>query len=178
MRWDRIPDELPVLREEGPTLRALGEEDLPAWLARLSDPEAAALAGDPVATSMDVVVEGLAQHRSAFAEKEAVRWAIVPDLAGGSVGSIGLFAFDAERGSAEIGAAIGRPYWNRSLGTRAGRLVVGFGFSVLGLQRIEAVVLEVNRPVRRVLEKLGFHRSGREVAPDWRAYARQRSHAV
>jgi ribosomal-protein-alanine N-acetyltransferase len=158
MPYDGMPDRFPVLRGYGLTLRELAEEDLPAWFGRLSDPEAAALAGDPVATSMQDAIEGLRHHRNAFRNKEGLRWAIVPDQLGVSVGSIGFRDFDQTQRSAGIGGAIGRAHWNRGIATSAGRLVIDYGFEVLGLACIEAVVLARNGRVIRVLDKLGFER--------------------
>jgi ribosomal-protein-alanine N-acetyltransferase len=131
MSHDRVPDAFPVLQGGGLTLREMREEDLPAWFARLSDPEAAALAGDPIATSMQVVVDGLAFHREAFRTKEGLRWSIVPDDVGASVGTIGFGTLDQANRKAAIGGAIGRDYWNRGIATEAARLVVNYGFSAL-----------------------------------------------
>jgi ribosomal-protein-alanine N-acetyltransferase len=153
-----VPDLFPILRGEGLLLRELSEADLPAWFARLSDAESAALAGDPVASSIEAAFEGLRHHREAFRNKEGLRWAIVPDALGVSVGSIGLFRFDPAAASAEIGAVVGRAHWSQGIATRAARLVLGYAFDELGLRRIEAAVLERNHAVKRVLEKLGFER--------------------
>jgi RimJ/RimL family protein N-acetyltransferase len=57
---DLIPTVVPQLRGVGLVLREMTEADLAPWFARLSDPEAATLAGDPVATSMQAAVDGLA----------------------------------------------------------------------------------------------------------------------
>ena len=151
-----FPRQFPELHAEGLHLRELREEDLPAWFARLSDPEAAALAGDPVATSMDDVVAGLAHHRRAFAEGTGLRWAIVPDEDGASVGSVGLVRIDCDRRTAEIGAAIGRDHWGRGIASRAGRTVLDYAFSTLGLEAIEAVALPENARTLRILERLRF----------------------
>ena len=160
MAYSCVPDVFPVLHGEGLTLREMSEEDLPAWFARLSDPAAAAMAGDPLATSMQDVVDGLAYPRNAFATKEALRWAIVPDSLGASVGSIGIVRLDEGELSGEIGAAVGRAHWGSGFATGATRLVVDYGFGVLGLERIEAVALASNGRSSRVLEKLGFRREG------------------
>ena len=167
--YDRIPSNFPVLRGWGLTLRELHEQDLPAWFGRLSDTEAAGLAGDPVATSMQDAVDGLAHHLDAFRRREALRWAIVPDDVARSVGSIGLLDFDPAQQRASIGAAIGRADWNRGIATAAGRLVVDFAFGPLGLRTVDAVVFERNERVRRVLEKLGF--ALQRAAPPERALA-------
>ena len=167
MPYPWLPDTVPVLRGERLTLRELREDDLPAWFGRLSDPEAAKLAGDPVATSMQTVIEALAYHRDAFLQKEGVRWAIVLDALGSSVGSVGLGELDEAARVGTIGAAIGRDHWSQGIATDAGRLVVDYGLGSLGLNRVEAVVLEKNARVIRVVEKLGFTARGR--VPDERA---------
>ncbi len=159
-RYDRIPSEFPVLHGCGLTLRELTEDDLPAWFERLSDAEAAGLAGDPVATSIQVAVDGLAHHLEAFRKREALRWSIVPDDSGRSVGSIGLVDFDPAARSASIGAAVGRADWDRGVATDAGRLVIDYAFGPLALHSLEAVVFERNGQVRRVLGKLGFELRG------------------
>src|SRR5262245_29936940 len=158
MPYSHLPNEFPELRGCGLWLRELEEIDLPAWFARLRDVEAASLAGDAVATSMQTVVDGLAHHRRAFRDKEAIRWSIVPDTVGASVGSIGLGGFDAERRCASIGAAVGRHQWGQGIATDAARLVIEYAFTALDLQRIDAVTLPENTRVARVLEKLGFSR--------------------
>jgi ribosomal-protein-alanine N-acetyltransferase len=160
MSYDHIPDEVPILSGEGIALRELSEEDLPAWFQRLSDPEAAALAGDPVPSSMREVVGHLEHHRKAFTAKEGLRWAIVPEGIGASVGSIGLGSFDQANRSAQVGAAIGRAYWNRGFVTRAGHLVIEYAFHTLGIERIQADALATNAAAIRALEKLGFEREG------------------
>ena len=110
MAYDRIPSEFPILRGHGLSLRELNEDDLPAWCERLSDPEAAGIAGDPFGTSMEdamqVAVDGLAHHLEAFRKCEGLRWAIVPDDSERSVGSVGLGEFGEGSRSATIGAAI------------------------------------------------------------------------
>jgi [ribosomal protein S5]-alanine N-acetyltransferase len=158
VRYERIPDLFPTLRGGGLLLRELTEADLAAWFGRLTDPEAAALAGDALATSMQTVIDGLAHHRDAFRTKEAVRWSIVPDAVGESVGSIGLGAFDAGRKSASLGGAIGRRHWALGIMPTAARLVTDYAFSALALEEITASTLPENARVIRVLEKLGFER--------------------
>lgn len=151
-----FPEEFPVLRGSGLTLRALDEPDLAAWFERLRDSEAASLAGDPVAASMQVVEDGLAVHRAAFRDHSGLRWAIVPDDVGVSVGSIGFVGLDPEARSAELGAAIGRAHWGRGIARRAAQLSIAYGFETLVLERVEAVILPENQRSKRALERLGF----------------------
>ena len=158
--WTAIPDEFPRLQGRGLVLREMGTEDLPAWLERRQDTEAAALAGDPPVSSLAELSEGLEHHRQAFRRKEGLRWAIVPAGSSRSIGSIGLLGFDAGSASAEIGAVIGRDHWSHGIATRAARLVIGFAFDHLELKSVGAGVRPDNARAIRVLEKLGFVREG------------------
>ena len=166
MPYEPFPKTFPELKAEGLVLRELCEADLPAWFERLSDPEAAALAGDPVATSMSAVVEGLAHHRAAFREQSGLRWAIVPEDLGSSVGSVGFVRLNQVARTAEIGAAIGREHWNRGIATRTGYAVLDYGFAALALETIEAVILPENVRTLRVLQKLRFTRHEKPCPPD------------
>ena len=152
MANELIPDRFPELTGDGLTLRELTEADLPAWFARLSDAEAAGLAGDPVANSTNDVIEGLKYHHEAFRTKNGLRWAIAIDLESSNVGSVGLDNFSEDNRRAGIGAAIGRDHWSLGIATRAGRLVLDYGFSRLRLDAVWAVVLPENARVIRVLE--------------------------
>lgn len=72
------------------------------------------------------------------------------------VGHITVKGVDRERGEAEIGYWIGRPFWGRGYASEAVRLVVAFAFEDLGLRRLYAHVLAHNPASGRVLEKAGF----------------------
>ncbi len=156
MRWPLIPDEFPKLEGDRLELRALGDEDLSAWFARLADNEAAALAGDPVATSIDDTRRSLRYHQRAFRAKEGIRWAIVPQGRSASVGTIGLADFGVDTRSAALGGAIGRADWSRGIATRATVRVLRYAFDDLRLDIVWAVVLPENARVQRVLAKTGF----------------------
>lgn len=152
----RFPDTVPRLAGETLHLRALDEDDIPAWFARASDPESAALAGDPLPKSQQDGFEWLARHRRRFREGRGIRWAIVPNDGTGSVGTVGLTFASARADAAELGIVIGRDCWGRGLGTSAVRLAAGYAFEVLGVSEIRAEFLRFNAASRRMLEKNGF----------------------
>lgn len=76
------------------------------------------------------------------------------------IGTVGLLRFDFEHRRAEVGYEIAHRLWGRGLTPEALAAVVRYGFSVMGLHRIEAGVLPGNDASVRVLQKLGFLEEG------------------
>ena len=57
----------------------------------------------------------------------------------------------------EFGIVIGNEEnWGQGYGSKASKLILDYGFSNLGLHRVELLVLEFNKRAQRVYEKLGF----------------------
>lgn len=77
------------------------------------------------------------------------------------VGNIGLHERqDVYRKTADIGYFLGEPYWNKGIMTIAVNLITNYGFSKLGLARIQTGIFEYNIPSMKVLEKCGFLKEG------------------
>jgi RimJ/RimL family protein N-acetyltransferase len=74
-------------------------------------------------------------------------------------GAVGL---QIEPGHAlgELGYWIGVPYWGRGYATEAARALMRYGYSRLGLHRIQARHFLRNPASGRVMEKLGMSREG------------------
>ena len=84
------------------------------------------------------------------------------DREGKVIGGIGFERFgDVHRMTAEIGYWIAEPFWGMGIATIAARRASEYGFSTLGLERIEAAVFEWNPASARVLEKSGYMLEGR-----------------
>jgi [ribosomal protein S5]-alanine N-acetyltransferase len=152
----RFPDAVPPLFTDMLYLRELTEDDVPAWFERASDPESAALAGDPVPESVEMGVRWFRRHRERFRQQAGIRWAIVEKGSTDSVGTIGLDITSREKRVAELGIVIGRAYRGRGIGTSAAQLVTGYAFGTLGLAEIQAEALQRNLASRRLLERVGF----------------------
>jgi [ribosomal protein S5]-alanine N-acetyltransferase len=76
------------------------------------------------------------------------------------IGTVGLLRFDLDHGHAEVGYEIARRHWGRGFAPEAVAAILRYGFTVLGLHRIEAGVLPENDASVRVLQKLGFVEEG------------------
>ncbi|MNK27878.1 ribosomal-protein-S5-alanine N-acetyltransferase [compost metagenome] len=93
--------------------------------------------------------------------EDTLRWGIELKETGILIGSCGFNVWQlagANRG--EIGYDLGVAYWGRGFMPEALQTMMEFGYSVMGLNRIEALVLPENSASRRMLDKLGFQEEG------------------
>jgi ribosomal-protein-alanine N-acetyltransferase len=157
---DSWPSNVPVLTTERLRLRAPLPRDAAALLGILGDPEVTRYHNMPTLTTLAEAQAALERLERRYAARDTIRWAIEPLEPGEMIGTVGLLRFDFEQRRAEVGYEIARSAWGRGLATEAAAAVVGYGFSVLGLHRIEAGVLPGNAASVRVLEKLGFLEEG------------------
>lgn len=104
-------------------------------------------------------VEWIGRHARAFAEDEAVSFAVVRRADDALLGAIGL-VLDLPHEHAEIGYWIGRPYWGHGYCTEAAGAVVRYAFETRGLHRVYAHIMKGNPASGRVLEKIGMTREG------------------
>lgn len=152
-----FPTSIPLLGDARVCLRALCEADVPAWFARATDAESADLAGDPVPESIAAGVAWLQRQRDRLRDRTGLRWAIVPRNEEQSVGTVGL-SLRPGRDIADLGIVVGRAHWGKGLGTSAARLVCDYALHELGVEAVEAEVLQRNLASVRLLEKAGFTR--------------------
>ena len=130
--------------------RLIGDWDVARTTANVPHPYEDGMADDWIAKSASELEAGEAYHL-------AVTRRDTPGL----IGSVGLTL--PERRAPVLGYWIGRPYWGRGYATEAARGLVAFGFDALGIDRIIASVLPENLGSGRVLDKLGFARTGRQM---------------
>jgi ribosomal-protein-alanine N-acetyltransferase len=154
------PSSIPELVTERLRLRDPVPGDAAALLSVLGDPEVTRYHNVPTLGTLaeaQALLERLGQRQAA---RETLRWAIDLVEHGQMIGTVGLLRFDFEHRHAELGYEVARRWWGRGLAPEAAAAVVGYGFSVMGLHRIEAGVLPGNAASVRVLQKLGFVEEG------------------
>jgi ribosomal-protein-alanine N-acetyltransferase len=76
------------------------------------------------------------------------------------IGTCGFTNIYPQHDSAEIGYVINPAYRGKGIAVEAAMRVIDFGFSELGLNRIEAKYIVGNDASRRVMEKLGMSFEG------------------
>lgn len=153
--------ELPVLRSERLVLRPFGPADAPD-VQRLAGEFAMADATIhiPHPYQDGVAAEWIATHRPRFAAGELCALAITGADNGGLMGAVAL-SLDARFNTGELGYWVGTPFWGCGYCTEASRAVLGYGFDVLGLNRVFAHHMVRNPASGRVMQKLGMTHEGR-----------------
>lgn len=137
------------------SLRWLRHDDAHAWSAYLNLP------GVIDHTSWgDISANALAALIAHYAtQHDALRWAIV-DSNDTLLGTVGLNEVSRAHGRAELAYDISPNYRGRGLATVASLAVIRWAYDRIGLQRVQATVLDSNAPSIAVLERIGMQREG------------------
>lgn len=156
MKNVRIP---PGLRTERLDLRALTPQDAADVFAYAHDPAVAALVDWPAHATLADSHLHLKRILLRYATGH-YEWGIVPRSAGRLIGTCGFVAWAPKHRRAEIIYVVARDWWNKGVATEAAAAVIRFGFTELGLNRIEARCLPEHSASRRVMTKLGMRFEG------------------
>ncbi len=150
---------LPELQGDGLVLKPLGPEDAAAMFASLTDEEAMRLTGSHDEFTFDQVLRFC---ESVSLKDDRVDYSVyMHEQPERSVGELVLNDIDAENRSCNFRVALyGGNNFGRGIGSRAIPLILGYGFDVLHLHRIELEVFAFNPRAIHLYEKLGFVREG------------------
>ena len=166
MKKERLHDifiSIPTLRTERTTLRAMHpidaedmfdyarRDDVTKFLLWNSHPD------------INYTKQYLSYVHERYTLGDFYDWAVIDRESHRMIGTAGFTKIDAAHRSAEIGYVLNPDFHGRGYGTEVARAVVEFGFTQLGLHRIEARFMQGNHASCRVMEKLGmtfegFHR--------------------
>jgi RimJ/RimL family protein N-acetyltransferase len=146
-----------ILEGENVRLRPVEERDLPRFVEWLADPEVrhwlAAVDAPPT------LEDEYDWYESVRLNPDAVTWAM-ETLDGHLLGTITLRLTESAR-RAELGIAVqDKTAWGRGYGTDATRLVLGYAFEELELNRVDLTTDTDNARAIRSYEKSGFVREG------------------
>lgn len=152
---------LPTLRTERLLLRPFRPSDA-ADVQRLAGDRAIAdtTASIPHPYPDGAAEEWIAGHAKGFEHGQELVLAVALRESDVLIGAVSLLQLSALHERGEIGYWIGKPYWNEGYGTEAARALIGYGFGVLGLQRIVGRFLKRNPASGRVMTKAGMREEG------------------
>lgn len=157
-RW--VPK--PTLEGDLVVLRPFDVADVDVMARILADPEVLRLTGSVTSTEEIHRASPLADDRTRewYASRAQVDGrldlAVVDRASDTVVGEVVLNEFDASSNSANFRTLMGPEGRGRGLGTEAARLILGYGFEVIGLHRIGLDVFAFNPRARHVYATVGF----------------------
>ncbi len=141
-------------------LRPLAPGDEAALFAMHADPEFMRYWSSPPWTTRDQAIALIEKDQREMEQGKQIRLGIVLRDTGQLVGACSLFRLDQQCRRVEVGYGIAREHWRNGFMSEAVSALLNFGFSELGLNRVEADIDPRNTASGRSLEKLGFVREG------------------
>jgi ribosomal-protein-alanine N-acetyltransferase len=144
-----------TIHTERLTLRPLAASDAADLFAVYSHPEAMRYWDTPPHETI-VTTKGLIDHK--LAHGQSCTWSIClvqNDCA------IGVVEYLGSPGAPGMGYILHPDYWRQGYMSEAVHAALEYGFTVLGLDRVELWINDENRASLRLAEKVGFIRRGR-----------------
>jgi ribosomal-protein-alanine N-acetyltransferase len=145
-------------------LRQIEPRDATALFATFSDRETMEFYGEPPHRSIEATRDLISRQRAWYARREGIRWGITLRDEGQDrdavIGSCGLFNFDEGFHRAETGYELRRACWRQGIMREALGAMLTYAFATARLQRVEAVVDDVNERSKGLLRALGFTHEG------------------
>lgn len=141
-------------------LRPLSDADVPALFAIFSHPEVMRYWSWPPYTTLDQARTMVQNIQEGYRSGEFLQLGIERRSDAVLLGTCTLFSFSATSRRAEIGYALGRPYWGAGYMHEALTALVDYAFGALDLHRLEADIDPRNTASARTLVRLGFRYEG------------------
>jgi ribosomal-protein-alanine N-acetyltransferase len=96
-----------------------------------------------------------------YNKKSRVKWGIFTNSESDRlVGIIEAFDFNQKVNMVTIGYFLAESYWGKGIATRAVKMLLGFLFEDVNVNRIQAEVMPLNEISKKVLLKNGFIKEG------------------
>jgi RimJ/RimL family protein N-acetyltransferase len=160
MTIDAAFTRFPVLTTNRLLLRQIQPGDAEALFATLSDEEAMQFYGHEPHRSLDDSRALIERIQALYTRRESIRWGITLKGKEQVIGSCGFHHFDTGFHRAETGYELNRAFWGQGLMAEAMSAILTYGFTELGLHRVEAIIDIANERSKGLLLKLGFTYEG------------------
>ncbi len=160
MTIDAAFTHFPTLTTNRLLLRQIQPNDAEALFPIFSDAEAMQFYGHAPHQFLADTYELINQIQTRYTQRSAIRWGITLSGEDKLIGSCGFHRFDESFHRAETGYELQRAFWGKGIMTEAMSAILSYGFTELGLHRVEAVIDIVNERSKALLLKLGFTYEG------------------
>ena len=153
------PNEVPTLQYGLITLRKPEEQDILPLFEGVQDPIIPKFTRIPANYKMETA-EHYVRERcpNGFTMRTELQLAL--EYEGKFAGALSFHTIDLEDAKAEIGYWLTADVRGKGVATAATRLLTEYGFETIGFHRIEALVVESNKPSLKVLTNSGYIQEG------------------
>lgn len=142
------------------TLRLLTEPDRAPLFAIFSHPEVMRYWSTPPWTDLSQADQLIHATQQGYDSGEYLQLGVERTADHTLIGTCTLFSFVHQCRRAEMGYALGRPYWGQGYMHEALQRWVQYAFEDLGLNRLEADIDPRNLASAKALQRLGFQKEG------------------
>jgi ribosomal-protein-alanine N-acetyltransferase len=151
--------EITRLESERLELRAISHEDRFAIFENYSDPDVANWFFDQPLSHIEQADHVIDVFLEKAAQSKGLAWTILLKANGEFIGTCSFENFKTPI-QGEIGFDLAKKHWGNGYMDEALAEIITYGFTELGLFKMEAHTYSNNTRARRVLEKLGFKVDG------------------
>lgn len=146
----------PVLETDRLILRKPELTDIDEMFKYRSDPQLMQYIMHRYSTERSQVEEMMTRIHRLIDNNEGINWAVTKKGDDTIIGMVGYVHFVADHFRGEIGYMMHTPHHGTGIAREATKAAIDYGFNVLGLHSIEAIINHENVPSKRLVEKLGF----------------------
>jgi ribosomal-protein-alanine N-acetyltransferase len=151
----------PVLETERLLLREITIADAANLFLFFSDPQVMRFYDCEALASLEEAIGLIQRFADWFDRQNGFRWGIALKAEPATlIGTCGLFAWHKPYRIATLGYELTQPYWRRGIMSEAASELPAYGFSVLDLNKIRALVVPDNIASAKLLERLKFQKEG------------------
>lgn len=151
-------DPFPTLESEKIYLRRPELDDIPMILRLRSDPRVMQYIPRPYCQNADDARKHLEMFWEGIQKNTSINWILHCKHTSQAIGIIGFVRIHPEHYRAEIGYMLDPDFFQRGYTSAATQLVVEYGFRVMNLHSIEAIIDPDNIGSEKVLLKNGFQK--------------------
>jgi len=153
------PTEVPTLQYGLITLRAPEERDIIPLFEGVKDPIIPKFTRIPAIYPI-TNAEHYVRERSPIGFTMRTELQLALEYDGKFAGALSFHTLNLDEAKAEIGYWVTADIRGKGIATQATKLLTGYGFDTIGFHRIEALVVESNKPSLKVLSNAGYQQEG------------------
>lgn len=150
----------PILETERLILREITKADAKQIFACFSNDNVTRYYGQETLETIEQAENIIDFFTNNYNENRGIRWGIERKGTKGIIGTIGFHSWMPKHKRAEIGYEILHEQWRKGYASEAVSKVLSYGFDVMDLTRIGAVVFIENDASNELLTKIGFQKEG------------------